>query len=82
MSTLVQYRGEPPGGTFMPAPGGGEPMEISSGQVILNRPFDLAENAATTITLDFDGDRSIRETAPGIYRMAPVIRVLSVVSVP
>ncbi len=57
-----------------------EPMEISSGQVILNRQFDLTATDATTITLDFDAERSIRETPPGsdIWRMTPVIRVLSV----
>ncbi len=57
------------------------PMEISSGQVILNRPFDLVEGVTTTITLDFDAERSIRETPPGsdIWRMSPVISVVSVV---
>ena len=52
------------------------PLEISSGQVILNRPFDLTDD--TTITLDFDGNRSIREAPPGSFRMTPVISVVSV----
>ncbi len=46
--------------------------------MILNRPFDLTDDTATTITLDFDGDRSIREAPPGTYRMTPVISVVSV----
>ncbi len=60
--------------------GASAPLEISSGEVKLNRQFELVADNATTITLDFDGDRSIRETPPGsgIYRMTPVISVLSV----
>ena len=53
-------------------------LAISSGDVKLNRQFDLVAGDATTITLDFDGDQSIRETAPGTYRMTPVIGVVSV----
>ncbi len=51
---------------------------ISSGQVILNRQFDLTFDMATTITLDFDAERSIRETPPGsdIWRMSPVISMV------
>ena len=64
--------------TNMVVPGTSVPMEISSGQVILNRPFDLVEGVTTTITLDFDAERSIRETPPGsnIWRMSPVISVV------
>ena len=44
----------------------------------LTRPFKLTENTATTILLDFDGDRSIRETSAGVYSMTPVITVVNV----
>ena len=61
-----------------PPAGDSASLEISSGEVKLNRQFDLVAGDATTITLDFDGNRSIRETGPGRYRMTPVIGVLSV----
>lgn len=54
------------------------PVEIPSGEVRLNRQFDLTANAATTILLDFDGDQSVRETGNGRYMMTPVITVVSV----
>jgi hypothetical protein len=53
-------------------------VTIPSGDVRLNRPFTLAANTSTTILLDFDGDRSIRETSTGVYSMTPVITVLNV----
>lgn len=63
----------------IPAPAGRSAnLEISSGEVRLNRGFDLAADGATTILLDFDGDRSIRETGNGRYMMSPVIGILSV----
>jgi hypothetical protein len=63
----------------MAAPAGkNSALEISSGEVKLNREFDVPATGATTITLDFDGDRSINETGNGRYRMSPVISVVSV----
>jgi len=53
------------------------PLEIPSGEVKLNRDFDIA-GAMTTMLLDFDGDRSIRETGNGRFMMSPVIGVVSV----
>lgn len=52
-------------------------MEVSSGEVKLNREFDVVQ-AATTITLDFDGDRSIVRGGNGSHPMSPVIAVVSV----
>jgi hypothetical protein len=61
------------------APAGrSEQIEIPSGEVRLNREFTVAEGGASTILLDFDGDRSVRETGNGRYMMNPVITVLSV----
>jgi hypothetical protein len=51
---------------------------IPSGEVKLNREFDVADGGATTILLDFDGDRSIHEQGNGVFRMSPVIGVVSV----
>ena len=53
-------------------------VEIPSGEVKLNRGFELAADGATTMLLDFDGDRSIRVTGNGRYMMTPVIAIVSV----
>ena len=53
-------------------------VEIPSGEVKLNRQFTVPANGTTTMLLDFDGDRSIRETGNGRYMMSPVIAVVSV----
>lgn len=61
------------------APGGrSATVDIPSGEVKLNRQFAVPEGGATTMLLDFDGDRSIRETGNGRYMMSPVISVVSV----
>jgi hypothetical protein len=66
----------------IPAPttGTSSPLEIPSGEVKLNRGFDVAADGTTTITLDFDGDKSIQihETGNGRFVMRPVITVKSV----
>ena len=54
------------------------PVEIPSGEIKLNRDFDLAAGGATTVTLDFDGDSSVRQTGNGTYMMQPVVAILSV----
>jgi Domain of unknown function (DUF4382) len=53
-------------------------ITIPSGQLILNREFDVTQNGATTITLDFDGDQSVHAQGNGQYNMTPVISVVSV----
>ena len=63
----------------IPPPGGRTaPVEVSSGQVRLNRQFTIAEGGATTMLLDFDGGASIHEQGNGRFRMTPVIAVVSV----
>jgi len=62
------------------------PVDIPSGELKLNREFDLASNGGTTILLDFDGDQSVKLTGNGngrgngggTYIMTPVIGVVSV----
>src|SRR5215471_6766021 len=50
----------------MTAPAGtNAPVEIPSGEVKLNREFDLASGGGTMILLDFDGDSSVRQTGNG-----------------
>ena len=63
-------------------------MTIPSGELKLNREFDLASSGGTTILLDFDGDQSVRLTGNGNgngrgngggqYMMTPVIGIVSV----
>ena len=53
-------------------------ITIPSGQVILNREFDVTSAGATTITVDFDGDQSVHAQGNGQYNMTPVITVVSV----
>ncbi len=66
-------------GSFIAAPlGANAPLEISSGEIKLNREFDLAAGGAKSILLDFDGDQSIHQTGNDRYRMNPVISIVSV----
>jgi len=64
--------------SIVPPAGRTANLEIPSGEVKLNRGFSLSADGATTIVLDFDGDRSIRETGNGRYMMNPVISITSV----
>lgn len=75
-----------------PPLGENAPVEIPSGTLKLNRQFTLESGGATTIVLDFDGDRSIKLTGSngngngrgngqgnvGRYIMTPVIGIVSV----
>jgi hypothetical protein len=73
-----------------PPPGGSAPVDIPSGELKLNREFDLASSGGTTILLDFDGDQSVKQTGSGNgngrgngngggkYIMTPVIGIVSV----
>jgi Domain of unknown function (DUF4382) len=59
-------------------PGGAKAvLTIPSGELKLNREFDVGTGGATTITLDFNADQSIVD-AGGAYSMNPVIAVVSV----
>ena len=69
--------GTPCAGTIAAPAGGSAPVDVPSGDLKLNREFDLT-TAQTTITLDFDGDRSIKQTGNGKYMMNPVVSVVSV----
>ncbi len=53
-------------------------LEIPSDEIKLNREFDVPVTGATTMTLDFDGDRSIHETGNGRFIMSPVLSIVSV----
>ena len=53
-------------------------VEIPSGEIKLNREFDVGSDGVTTMVLDFDGDRSIHVTGNQRYMMTPVVAVASV----
>jgi Domain of unknown function (DUF4382) len=60
-----------------PPAGASATLTVPSGEVKLNREFDLGNSGATTITLDLDAEQSI-VLAGGVYLMNPVITVVSV----
>jgi hypothetical protein len=53
-------------------------ITVNSGDVKLNREFDVTSTGATTILVDFNGDQSVRLEGNGSYSMSPVIAVVSV----
>jgi uncharacterized protein DUF4382 len=61
------------------------PVDVPSGEVKLNHEFTLA-SSATTMLLDFDGDKSVKQAGSDNgkgnnsvkYLMTPVIRIVSV----
>jgi hypothetical protein len=96
-SAAIYFDNPSVGGPCAPqinAPAGtSAPVDIPSGQIKLNHEFTLT-SAGSTITLDFDGDQSVRQTgspnsngngngnghggSTSKYMMVPVIRVVSV----
>jgi len=58
--------------------GANAPVDVPSGEVKLNREFDVSGTGTTTMVLDFDGDQSVHQTGNGRYMMSPVISVVSV----
>lgn len=70
--------GPPCAPTFATPAGRSASLEIPSGEVKVNREFELKESGATTVLIDFDGDKSIHETGNGRFIMTPVISVKSV----
>lgn len=83
VSSATLYFDNPSTGTAcastMSAPAGqSATVTIPSGEVILNREFDVTSTGATTITIDFDGDQSVKATGNGQYVMTPVVTIVSV----
>ncbi len=64
--------------TIAAPPGRNASVNIPSGDLRLNREFDVKSNTTTTMVLDFDGDQSVKDTGNGSYMMSPVISVVSV----
>lgn len=70
--------GDPCAPTISAPSGRNAVLVIPSGEVKLNRQFEVPAGGATKMLLDFDGDKSIHETGNGRYMMRPVIHVESV----
>ena len=64
--------------SIAPPAGATAALEIPSGEVKLNREFDITSSSTMTMLLDFDGNQSIHMTGNGRYMMSPVITILSV----
>lgn len=65
--------------TSIAAPtGASAALDIPSGEVRLNREFDVTSSSMMTMLLDFDGNGSIHQTGNGRYAMTPVLTVMSV----
>ena len=81
-SAVIYFENAPTGdacATSITAPSGRNAnVTIPSGEVKLNREFDVSSGTTTTMLLDFDGDRSVRETGINQFMMSPVISVVSV----
>jgi len=64
--------------SIVPPAGASAALEIPSGEVKLNREFDVTSSSTMTMLIDFDGNQSIHLTGSGKYMMSPVISILSV----
>jgi hypothetical protein len=64
--------------SIAPPAGASATLDIPSGEVKLNREFDVSGSSTTTMLIDFDGNGSIHLTGNGRYMMSPVITILSV----
>lgn len=79
--TKLYWQNESTGEPCAPAilvPGTWTAVTVPSGTIHLNRQFTIDPGATTTIELDFDGDKSIKQTGNGKYMMQPVIAVTAV----
>jgi uncharacterized protein DUF4382 len=66
------------GATIAAPAGRSATVDVPSGEVRLNREFDITSTGPTTITLDFNGDQSVKLTGASQYMMTPVITVVNV----
>ncbi len=48
-------------------------LKIPSGEIKILGPFEIQEDGTTTITLDFDADKSLVQQGDGDWLLQPVI---------
>jgi hypothetical protein len=80
-SAVVYFENPTIGGdacTVTPPDGAMANVTIPSGEVKLNRGFDVPDGGAITMLVDFEGDTSVHQLGTGQYSMSPVINVVSV----
>ena len=53
------------------------PSNLQTGLKLIH-PFEIIENGATKLIIDFDADKSIIKTDDGSYKLKPVIKVVTV----
>jgi hypothetical protein len=70
--------GDPCASTIVAPAGRRVVVDVPSGEVKLNREFDIVAEANTVIVIDFDGEKSVTDLGNGRYQMTPVIGVVSV----
>lgn len=76
---FANQAGPPACAPRIPAPRGRQAsVAIPPGEVRIAAQFDVASGATTTLTLEFDGDRSFLETATDVWELRAVIRLASV----
>jgi hypothetical protein len=51
-------------------------LKIPSGTIQLISPFSINENETTTLTIDFDVEKSVFSTGSGKYMMKPTIKII------
>jgi len=68
--------GSPCAASITPPSGASAAIEIPTSQVTIDHEFDVANNDATTITLDFEGEPSIHPSGSGSFVLTPVISVV------
>ena len=49
--------------------------EVPSKELKIVRPFNVGDGATTTLTLDFDGEKSLIRTGEGKYLFKPVVKL-------
>jgi hypothetical protein len=57
-----------------------KPLSIPDGSVRVEGPFVVTQGATTTITLDFDAEKSLIHHSDGSWSMNPVVEVASISS--
>jgi len=50
--------------------------DVPSGKLKLIKPFEVKEGWKTILTLDFDGDKSLKMTGKSKFKFSPVIKLL------
>ena len=83
VTSAVLYFDNPSSGaacapTIAAPAGNSASVTVNSGDIKLNREFDVTSTGATTILVDFNGDQSVQQQGNGSYSMSPVIAVVSV----